>query len=711
MKLTALFLATGLTLSPAAAAVFADASGDVALGSFPHLDITGVEVTTDATAGTITFQLNLAGSPVETNWGKYLIALRTGAGGTSTGNGWSRPINLPVGMTHWIGSWVDATPPAGQVFSWSGSAWSQIATPVVMATSSAVTITTNQADLALEPGETFSFDVYTTGGGGSDGAVDAASVSTASITNWPNAFNSSTPLTFTLPGTPALPAVWLETHFTAAEIAQRPSGPAADNADPDQDTRTNLQEYQSGTLPREADSDGDGLNDAVETGTAVFVSTTNTGSSPILSDTDGDGFDDGAEVDGTALTYVSNPNVRNVMAVAGSFNLPTAWDAAGLSTPANRMSADGTSLTSQYQWTLDTPLGPGGSTVEFKFTSRTFAFNWGTGTPGVAAPNGGNLRYTTAASGVHQFKFDQLSLAYSVTRRSYADVNSYLIGYGLEGSAADTDGDSLTDAAEFTANTDPRNTDTDNDGIPDNLDSDPLTAAPLSREVEFAVNMNVRLAAGTFTGTPPVRLIGAFNNWDVNGGVILTDPDNDGIFTGTLTVPGVPGSTFGGYKFYSDFYEPGDDRTLLAGPAAQPQNLPPVFYGNTNTFTTPYGTWAASESLGGTNILSTADPDADGANNLQEYLFGGNPLSGGESFLTMESSSSGLTLRWIGRSADTAYQVDTTTDPAVTTWTDTGLPPQVAADQSNVPAGATRWEVTLPASDGRRFFRVSGRTL
>jgi hypothetical protein len=711
MKIPALVLALGLPLSSSVAAVFTDASGDVAVGSFPHLDVTGVEVTTDATAGTITFQISVAGSPIATNWGKYLIALRTGPGGTATGNGWSRPINLPVGMTHWIGTWVDATPPAGQVYSWTGSAWSQIAAPVVSASAGAVTITANLADLALEPGETFSFDVYTTGGGGGDGAVDAASAATASITNWPNAFSSTTPLSFTVPGTPALPAAWLETYFTPAEIAQRPAGPAANNADPDGDTLTNLQEYQSGSNPREADTDADGLQDAVETGTTVFVSATNTGSSPILSDTDGDGFDDGAEVSGTALNYVSNPNLRNVMAVAGSFNQPSPWDAGGNSTPTNRMTADGTSLTTQYQWTLDTPLGPGGSTSEFKFTSRSFAFNWGTGTPGVAAPNGGNLRYTVGASGVHQFKFDQLSLAWSVTRRTYADVNSYLIGYGLEGSLADTDGDSLTDSAEFTANTDPRNADTDNDGIPDNLDSEPLIAAPLTRDVLFAVNMNVRLAAGTFTGTPPVRLIGAFNNWDVNGGVILADPDNDGIFTGTLSVPGVPGSTFGGYKFYSDFYEAGDDRTLLAGPANQLQTLTPVFYGNTSTFTTPYGTWAASESLGGTNILPTADPDGDGASNLQEYLFGGNPLSGGESFLTTEPTASGLILRWIGRNADTAYQVVTTTDPAATTWPDTGLTPQPAADQTNVPAGATRWEVTVPTSDGRRFYRVSGRTL
>jgi hypothetical protein len=44
------------------------------------------------------------------------------------------------------------------------------------------------------------------------------------------------------------------------------------------------------------DDDGDGLADAVETGTGVFVSEADTGSDPALVDTDGDGFGDGAEV-------------------------------------------------------------------------------------------------------------------------------------------------------------------------------------------------------------------------------------------------------------------------------------------------------------------------------------------------------------------------------------------------------------------------------
>ena len=44
------------------------------------------------------------------------------------------------------------------------------------------------------------------------------------------------------------------------------------------------------------DDDNDGLLDAVETGTGVFVSASDTGSSPVDADSDDDGIGDGAEV-------------------------------------------------------------------------------------------------------------------------------------------------------------------------------------------------------------------------------------------------------------------------------------------------------------------------------------------------------------------------------------------------------------------------------
>jgi hypothetical protein len=58
--------------------------------------------------------------------------------------------------------------------------------------------------------------------------------------------------------------------------------------DPDRDNLTNLQEFQAGTDPNKADTDGDGLNDGDEVNRYQ--------TSPLLPDTDGDLIPDGVEV-------------------------------------------------------------------------------------------------------------------------------------------------------------------------------------------------------------------------------------------------------------------------------------------------------------------------------------------------------------------------------------------------------------------------------
>lgn len=66
-------------------------------------------------------------------------------------------------------------------------------------------------------------------------------------------------------------------------------------------------EIQQLYASEDPDSDGDGIRDRFETGTGLYVSSTNTGTSPTNADTDGDGLSDGQEVN----TYASNPNVKD----------------------------------------------------------------------------------------------------------------------------------------------------------------------------------------------------------------------------------------------------------------------------------------------------------------------------------------------------------------------------------------------------------------
>ncbi len=92
------------------------------------------------------------------------------------------------------------------------------------------------------------------------------------------------------------------------------------DGDPDNDNRTNLEEFQAGTNPNnddtdadglkddeeadrgtnplDDDSDDDGLLDGVEDGGGVWISASMTGTNPLAGDTDGDGLQDNVEDNG-----------------------------------------------------------------------------------------------------------------------------------------------------------------------------------------------------------------------------------------------------------------------------------------------------------------------------------------------------------------------------------------------------------------------------
>jgi hypothetical protein len=184
----------------ASAATYNDSIGETISGS--HIDITSVEV--NHTATDLIFKINLAGDPVATDWGKYMIGLNTIAGGDDVGNGWGRPISMS-GMDYWIGTWADFGNGA-EIRAYSGSWNLQSATynpnpdNVSFAKdNSSVTIQFAYAGLGIIPGTAFFFDIYTSGGGGADGAIDALSASTQSIGNWGDSFTTQSPLSYTVP--------------------------------------------------------------------------------------------------------------------------------------------------------------------------------------------------------------------------------------------------------------------------------------------------------------------------------------------------------------------------------------------------------------------------------------------------------------------------------------------------------------------------------
>jgi hypothetical protein len=196
--LGALLLAAMAVGPPALGITISDTVGDVVVpGSpFPHLDFSSVQVTNTATD--LILKLNLAGDPVATNWGKYMVGIDSAAGGDTAGNGWGRPISMSSGMDYWVGSWVDTPTNGMEVYNWTGAAWNQYATtnnlvpPLAYPTkdSSSVTLTVPLSYLGLGVGDIFFFDVYSSGGGGGDSAVDALGNPNPSILNWGDPYDT-----------------------------------------------------------------------------------------------------------------------------------------------------------------------------------------------------------------------------------------------------------------------------------------------------------------------------------------------------------------------------------------------------------------------------------------------------------------------------------------------------------------------------------------
>ncbi len=237
-------------------------------------------------------------------------------------------------------------------------------------------------------------------------------------------------------------------------------------------TQTLLVPVTIAGLDPNGDADSDGLLNGVETNTGIFVSASNTGTDPEDNDSDDDGFFDQPEVLGSSLLgFVSNPNISNY-SIVEIFNVPTI----GAATP---MGLESTSLTGQYQWSLQYKIISSQLPISGQFnckyrTSSAPQVLWGSGpTPGVAVVSGNDISVPATATGIYRFSFDQAALTYANGRFTFPDEAAFLAAYQVV-AGIDSDGDGIQNQNEFTTNTDPTNADSDADGFNDNADSLPL---------------------------------------------------------------------------------------------------------------------------------------------------------------------------------------------------------------------------------------------
>ncbi len=105
------------------------------------------------------------------------------------------------------------------------------------------------------------------------------------------------------------------------------------NGDPDNDSSTNLQEFQRKTNPMVFDTDGDGIRDGYETNTGTYVSATNTGTDPLNPDGDGDGLLDGAETNTGTFVNAGNTGSSPFLTDTDSDTFPDGTEVANGSNP------------------------------------------------------------------------------------------------------------------------------------------------------------------------------------------------------------------------------------------------------------------------------------------------------------------------------------------------------------------------------------------
>ena len=526
--------------------VITDATGEIS----PNLGTTGdgtldiVKVEVGDTTTDVVFRLTVNGDVSTTGWGNFMIGIANQKiNGTTTGNGWARPINLNAGvingvtygMTHWIGSWVGGGGGA-QVWTHNGASWTESAATysgnlpgfsLLAGTQSVITYTVPKATLGVVNGDTIRFDAYSSGGGSSDSAVDALANPNTSITGWGGPYTSSGAnlASYTLANTMlnTTQAITFSANMNH-QIVLGTFNPSTDAVTVDWGAG-----FPSTNFAYLTDGDADGIY----TGTATI-------SAP----------------EGASVPYRFTIEPANIAAplvsetVNRSFSMPNA--ATTISSLYFNNIEGYRDVTFSANMSVQQTLGnfnPATQTVEVRGP-----FNDWAGTALTAQGEGvysGTVRVSGAAAAV----------PYKFFAGGYEAGGDRTFTLAFNSDRAPTPAQVLDTVFYSNVNT-----------VPD------------FRPVAFAANMNQQISLGRFNpATDFLEIRGGMNSWGGGTTWRLADGDSDGIYTGTFNIEGTAATTVE-YKFYNTAlgigYETTPNRTLVLGPVQTPQTASTVYFNN-----------------------------------------------------------------------------------------------------------------------------------
>ena len=111
--------------------------------------------------------------------------------------------------------------------------------------------------------------------------------------------------------------------FLRDELA---AGTSYTDADTDGDGLLDGEEISRATDPLAPDTDGDGLSDSIESGSGVFVDSSDTGTNPLSPDTDSDGLSDGAETNTGQFVSLNETGTSPLAADTDGDGLPDLYE-------------------------------------------------------------------------------------------------------------------------------------------------------------------------------------------------------------------------------------------------------------------------------------------------------------------------------------------------------------------------------------------------